>query len=462
MNQRTYRTTDTVDFVVVGSGAAGGVLAKELSTSGFDVVVLEQGPWQQPKDFTHDELAIERQFEMLNIADEPTQTFRTTESETPRLNTGVRLRYRRGVGGTSVHFSGNYWRFRPSDFRERSIFGSIAGTGFSDWPISYEELEPYYTKVDWEIGVSGEPGPFDAPRSRPFPLPPLPAKSSGVLLERAAKKLGLHAQVAPMAILSRQYDGRPGCMACGHCYYYGCEFGAKSSTLATVIPKAVATGRCEIRTESTVLRVETDAKGRATGVVYVDRDGREQRQAARVVVLATNGAETTRLLLMSTSSLFPHGLANSSGNVGRHIMFNGSSGSFGLFDEDINGRLVHVPVSGFFAAGTTFTITAFGNRGRLSSAPSGQLGSDPPTLSLQVFTWPAGSTPVVNPQTDNWSRTPGAVLTRQFTAWSTSGTWTSQTFQFVINVDQRYVALAITGKNHTSASYVAFDVAPPR
>ena len=336
MNQRTYRTTDTVDFVVVGSGAAGGVLAKELSTSGFDVVVLEQGPWQQPKDFTHDELAVERRFEMLNIADEPTQTFRTTESETPRLNTGVRLRYRRGVGGTSVHFSGNYWRLRPSDFRERSIFGSIAGTGFSDWPISYEELEPYYTKVDWEIGVSGEPGPFDAPRSRPFPLPPLPAKSSGVLLERAAKKLGLHAQVAPMAILSRQYDGRPGCMACGHCYYYGCEFGAKSSTLATVIPKAVATGRCEIRTESTVLRVETDAKGRATGVVYVDRDGREQRQAARVVVLATNGAETTRLLLMSTSSLFPHGLANSSGNVGRYIMFNGHSSTFGRFEHPLN------------------------------------------------------------------------------------------------------------------------------
>lgn len=131
-------------------------------------------------------------------------------------------------------------------------------------------------------------------------------------------------------------------------------------------------------------------------------------------------------------------------------------------DEDINGRLVHLPVSGSFAAGTTFTITVFGNRGRLSSAPSGQLGNNPPTLSLQLFTWPAGSTPVVNPQTDNWSRTPGGVFTRQFTAWSTSGTWTSQTFQFAISVDQRYVALAITGKNHTSASYVAFDVAPPR
>lgn len=131
------------------------------------------------------------------------------------------------------------------------------------------------------------------------------------------------------------------------------------------------------------------------------------------------------------------------------------------WDEDINGRLVHVAVSGFFAAGTTFTITVFGNRGRLSSAPTGQLGNNPPSLSLQLFTWPAGSVPVVKPETDNWSRTPGAVFSRPFTAWSASGSWTSQRFQFVISVDQRYVALAITGKNHTSASYVAFDVATP-
>ena len=348
VTQRTYKPTDSVDFVIVGSGAAGGVSAKELSTAGFDVVVLEQGPWQQPNEFTHDELAVERQFEMMNLADEPIQTFRTTEAETPRRNTGVSLRYRRGVGGTSVHFSANYWRLRPSDFRERSIFGSIAGTGFADWPVSYEELEPYYTKVDWEIGVSGAPGPFDPPRSRGYPLPRMPAKSSGVLLERAAKKLGLHAQVAPMAILSRPYDNRPGCMACGHCYYYGCEFGAKSSTLVTVIPKAVATGRCEIRTDSTVYRVETNAKGRATGVVYWDRAGHEQRQTARAVILAANGAETTRLLLMSTSAAFPHGLANSSGNVGRYIMFNGHSNTLGLFEHPLNeykgavvGRMIH-------------------------------------------------------------------------------------------------------------------------
>jgi choline dehydrogenase-like flavoprotein len=167
-------------------------------------------------------------------------------------------------------------------------------------------------------------------------MPPLPNKSSGVLLERAAHVLGLHAQVAPMAILSEPRDGRSACMACGHCTYYGCEFGAKSSSLVTVIPKAVATGRCEVRTESTVSRIETNAKGRATGVVYWDRDGRERRQMARAVVVAANGAETTRLLLMSASPAFPHGLANSSGNVGRYIMFNGFVNTSGRFEHPLN------------------------------------------------------------------------------------------------------------------------------
>jgi len=363
MNQRTYGERDSVDFVIVGSGAAGGVLAKELATSGFDVVVLEAGPWQQPNQFTHDELASERENAMLNLAFEPIQTIRASDTGVAKPNTGRALAYRRGVGGSSVHFAANYWRFRPIDFRERSKWGSISGTGFADWPITYEELEPYYTKVDWEIGVSGAPGPFDPPRSRPYPLPPVPNKSSGAVLERGARALGLHAQVSPLAILSRQYDGRSPCLACGHCSYYGCEFGAKSSTLATVIPKAVATGRCEVRAESTVFRVETNASGRATGVVYRDREGKERRQAARAVIVAANGAETTRLLLLSTSSAFPHGLANSSGNVGRYIMFNGHASTFGRFEHPLNeykgpvaSRMLHDfydadPKRGFYGGG---------------------------------------------------------------------------------------------------------------
>lgn len=363
MDQRTYTAGETVDFAVVGSGAAGGVLAKELSMAGFDVVVLEQGPWRQPSEFTHDEVAIEREFAMLNLASEPYQTFRTTPQEVPRNNTGLKLRYLRGVGGSTVHFAANYWRLRPSDFREYSRLGSVQGATLADWPITYEELEPYYTKVDWEIGVSGAPGPFDAPRSRPYPMPPLPAKSSGALLERAATKLGLHPQVAPMAITSRPYDGRSACMACGRCTNYGCEFGAKSSTLATVIPKAVATGRCEVRTNATVLRVETNAKGRATGVTYADKDGKERRQSARAVILAANGVETPRLLLSSTSSAFPDGLANSSGIVGRNLMFNCYSSTFGRFEHPLNeykgqavGRIVHDyyesdPKRGFYGGG---------------------------------------------------------------------------------------------------------------
>jgi choline dehydrogenase-like flavoprotein len=235
-----------------------------------------------------------------------------------------------------VHFAANYWRFRPIDFKECSKVGAISGTSFADWPITYEELEPYYTKVDYEVGVSGAPGPFDAPRSRPFALGPMPNKSSGVVLERAARALGLHSQVAPMAILSSEYQGRSACQGCGHCSYYGCEFGAKSSSLVTVIPKALATGRCEVRADSTVLRVETNAKGRATGVVYADKEGRERRQAAKSVVIAANGAETTRLLLLSATPKFPHGLANSSGNLGRNIMFNGYAYTTGRFEHPLN------------------------------------------------------------------------------------------------------------------------------
>jgi choline dehydrogenase-like flavoprotein len=353
-----------VDFVIVGSGAAGGVLAKELSTAGFEVVVLEQGAWRQSEDFTHDELSHWFLNELMGSPADFPQTFRKNEGETAEVQAAPPpLIYARGVGGSSVHFTANYWRFHPVDFRERSLVGPISGTGFADWPLTYDELEPYYTKVDWEIGVSGEPGPFDPRRSRPYPVPPLPVKSSGVLLERGARALGLHAQPAPMAILSEAYDGRLPCQHCGYCMAYGCEFGAKSSTLVTMIPKAVATGRCEVRPESTVVRVETDASGRATGVVYLDAGGGEHRQRARSVVLAANGAETARLLLMSESSRFPEGLANSSGMVGRHLMFNGQTAAFGRFEHPLNEfksvqvtRIIHDfydadPARGFYGGG---------------------------------------------------------------------------------------------------------------
>ena len=348
-NRVTFETGEEVDFAIIGSGSAGGILAKELSTAGFSVVVLEQGPYRKAGDFTHDEYSVLMEMELHGgMNDVHGQTFRHDESEVATRPFMPPVRYARTVGGSSVHFTANFWRFRPLDFKERSLLGPIGGTNFADWPISYEELEPYYTKVDWEIGVSGAPGPFDAPRSKPFPLPPMPIKSSGVLLERAAEKLGLHAQPEPHAILSQPHNGRAGCISCGYCMWYGCEAGAKSSTLAAMIPLAEASGNCEIRPDSVVIRIDTDDKGRANQVVYLDAAGVEHAQKAKAVVLSANGAESTRLLFMSANARHPDGLANSSGLVGRNLMHNAHSLVNGVFEQPLNdykgvqvSRIVH-------------------------------------------------------------------------------------------------------------------------
>ena len=350
-NETTFNTREEVDFVVIGSGSAGGILAKELSVAGFSTVVLEQGPYRRVSDFTHDELSVVIRSELNGGGnDVHGQTFRHHEHEVagPTPDGRTPIRYARGVGGSSVHFTANFWRLRPVDFNERSRLGEMPGTNFVDWPITYEELEPYYTKVDWEIGVSGAPGPFDAPRSKPFPMPPMPIKSSGVLMEKAADELGWHAQPEPHAILSKPHNGRAACMSCGFCMWYGCEAGAKSSTLAAMIPRAEASGNCEIRPESTVIRIDTNDKGRASEVVYLDKDGVEQAQKAKAVVLSANGAETARLLLMSASSQHPDGLANSSGYVGRNLMFNQHALAVGVYEHPLNdykgvqvSRIIH-------------------------------------------------------------------------------------------------------------------------
>ncbi|MEM9387802.1 MAG: GMC family oxidoreductase [Pseudomonadota bacterium] len=363
----TYPTREAVDFVVIGSGAAGGVMARELSVAGFNVVVLEQGPYRRAHDFTHDEIGVVFQGELsLDPAEHP-QTFRARpeqNAEVPPQGAGLPPAwYAAGVGGSSVHFTGNYWRFRPVDFKERSLLGEIEGTTFADWPLTYEELEPYYTRVDWEIGVSGAPGPFDPPRSRPYPVPPLPLKSSGAILERGAKALGLHPQVAPMAILSKPHNGRPACIHCGFCLGFGCEMNAKSSTLAAMIPQAEATGRCEIRTGCTVMRLEHDERGRIRDVVYLDENGVEQAQRTRAAVLSANGAESARLLLLSQSAQHPDGMANGSGMVGKNLMFNAHSATHAWFEEPLNEfksvqctRIVHDfyetdPKRGFYGGG---------------------------------------------------------------------------------------------------------------
>ena len=390
-----------VDFVIVGAGAAGGIIAKELAAAGFRIVVLEQGPYMKEPDFEHDEVKYMSQRAITNDYRRQPNTFRRTEKEKAKIQPA--LIYGRQVGGGTVHFTANYWRFHEIDFIERSRWGPIAGTGFADWPITYTELEPYYTKLEWEIGVSGLAGssPFDPPRSKPYPVPPLPIKSSGALAERGARKLGWHAFPAPMAVISQAYRGRSACAHCGFCEFFGCEMKAKSSTLATVIPEAEATGRCEIRPNSYVRRIETNKAGLVTGVIYYDEKRVENFQKARAVVLAANGAETPRLLFLSESSIFPHGLANSSGKVGKYLMFNGHAQSAAVFEHPLNefksvavSRVIHDfydsdAKRGFYGGGgmdmrfVSYPV-GFGTRGLPQDAP--KWGHDYKAMLRENFT----------------------------------------------------------------------------
>jgi choline dehydrogenase-like flavoprotein len=350
----------------VGSGAAGGVIARELARAKLSVVVLEQGPRHNPADFEHDELKYWFMGGMTPHSVLNPQTFRrdaTQNAERPPVRPP--LFYARGVGGTTLHYTANYWRLHEIDFNERSVLGAIAGTTFDDWPISYAELEPYYSKVEWDIGVSGlaAANPFEPPRTRPYPMPPVPVKSSGVLFERGARKLGWHPAPATLAINSVFYNGRPACVHCGFCHGFACEVMAKASTLTTVIPQAEQTGNCEVRADSYVSRVEMDKRGRVTGVTYFDADKREHFQRARAVVLAANGGETPRLLLNSANPKFPQGLANSNGLVGKNLMFNVTARVQGVFEHELNEyksvqvtRILHDfydsdPKRGFYGGG---------------------------------------------------------------------------------------------------------------
>lgn len=382
--QRRYKLTDEVDFLIIGCGASGSVLARELSRNGFSVVALEQGPWLDRRQFTHDEYRVQAQSLLTNNTQKQPMTFRKTPADKPVKQPAVV--YGRMVGGGTVHFTANYWRFHEIDFIEASEKGTIAGTGFADWPITYADLEPYYTKAEWDLGVSGMAGvsPFDPPRSKPYPLPPMPVKSSGVLFEQGARKLGYHPFPAPVAVISQAYQGRLACAHCGFCQGFGCEMGAKSSPLPSMVPQAVATGRCEIRPHSYVRKIELDAKGRAIGAIYFDQNGKENLQRAKAVIVSSNGAETPRLLLMSKSNRFPQGLANSSGLVGKYLMFNTDSIVQGTFEHPLNEyksievtRIMHDfyeidPKLGFYGGG--------GLSARFLWAPiSFAMGGVPPT-----------------------------------------------------------------------------------
>src|ERR1700733_9124480 len=342
--------TEKTDVVIVGVGAAGGIIAAELAKAGMKVVGLERGPRLKTEDFEpHDELRyFERQDLRPNIKTDPVTWRPNTNAHAnsmPSLNNGNQ------AGGGTVHYGTLSWRMHEDDFRVRTKtverYGASAipaESSLVDWPVSYAELEPFYDKAEYELGVSGKAGNiqgkkieggnvFEAPRSREYPLKPLLVDRSAVLFEAGAKKLGLHPFSSPRAIASEPYNGRPGCTYCGFCQAFGCHVGAKGSILVTKLPEADATGNLTLVTGAMVHRVNSDSSGRVTGVSYYGPDGSDNTIEAEIVVLGTFVYDNTRLLLLSKTEKFPNGLANSSGHVGKHFMAHVMAGALAGFDD---------------------------------------------------------------------------------------------------------------------------------
>jgi len=238
------------------------------------------------------------------------------------------------VGGGTLSYGAMAWRFVPQDFRMRSTYGAPAGSSLEDWPITYEDLEPYYEKAEYEIGISGDysASPFFGPRHRPLPMPPLPPNREFQILEPAAKRLGLHPFHIPMARNSVPYNGRGPCMRCRWCVGFACEVDAKNGSQNTVIPVAHSTGNCELRTGCMAKEILTDDCGHAHGVAYYDADQHLQEQPCDIVVVSACAIESARLLLNSKSRLFPNGIGSRYDQVGRNLQDHHYTRAVGFFD----------------------------------------------------------------------------------------------------------------------------------
>ena len=343
------------DVVMIGIGGTGGVAALPLTQAGLEVVALEAGTWLAPSDFAPDELRNNYRGwpQLVQKANHEVPTHRRHEGApySPRPTVHPMMN---AVGGTTVHYWGQSWRLNPWDFKVVSAttarYGASripSGSTIEDWSFGLEELEPYYDKVEYEVGISGQAGNvmgkidqrgniFEGPRSREYPMPPLHGTGFTAMMAGAAKAIGAHPFQGPAAINSREYQGRAGCMYHGWCDRGGCPVNAKSSTNVTTIPKALATKRLKIVTRAHVTKIEVDAKGRASGVTYVS-DGETYFQPADVVLIGCFTYENVRLLLLSKSKTYPNGLSNNHGQVGRHYMTHNEIGSVSaLFPENLN------------------------------------------------------------------------------------------------------------------------------
>jgi choline dehydrogenase-like flavoprotein len=321
--------TTPVDVLIIGAGASGAAVAWSLAETKMHILCLEQGDWMKPSEYPSTARDWEaRQFDDFHIS--PNRRARETDYPINDSGSPIKIANFNGVGGGTVLYAGHFPRFHPSDFRVRTLDGVA-----DDWPIDYATLEPFYAENDRVMGVSGLAGDPAYPPHEPM-MPPLPLGKSGTALARGLNNLGWHWWPSDSAIASVEYEGRAKCINLGHCTS-GCAQGAKASTDITYWPAAIRAG-VELKTRCRVREITTNEHGMASGVVYYDAEGVEHFQPAEVVVLACNAVGTARILLNSASAAFPNGLANSSGLVGKNLMFHPYARIAGWFDEELDGH----------------------------------------------------------------------------------------------------------------------------
>ena len=329
--------------IVVGAGASGGIIAKELAFAGLRVALMERGDWPIYDEHINDELISQRTSVLASVSgpdwkkNPRVHVHPDGRREEVRPNDGRYGPLAACVGSGTVTYGAMAWRFMREDFTMKSTYGHVDGSTLDDWPITYDELEPYYEKAEWEIGVSGKAGanPFEAPRKKEYPMPPFEHDRDGELFSEAARSLGYHPFSIPMLRNSVPYNKRPACIRNRTCVGFQCPVDGKNGTQNTVIPAALETGNCDIYTLAKVAEILSHPGGNVKGIRYFDSKDREQELTADIIIVTASATESARLLLNSKTDLFPNGLGNNNDWVGRNLQGHAYTSAFGLFEEEI-------------------------------------------------------------------------------------------------------------------------------
>ncbi len=322
------------DVCVIGTGAGGGVMIDQLTAAGFNVVALERGPYLVTSEFDDDEL----RNGVRDLVFSPNQEETFFNAATGETESGSFSLISHCVGGTITHWDGMSWRFRPDEFKVLSTEGAVAGASLADWPISYEDMAPFYEKAEWDFGISGTAGSHatEPPRAKGYPNPPHPYRTASKMIEKGARAMGYKPFPIPLAINSQAYGGRPGCVRGGACRGYGCPIHAKSTTYSVSLPRALRTGKLDLRADAMVYELPLKG-GRVTGARYLDSKGNSHEVLAQHVISAAGTIGTPHIMLQSGAGGSSNGLGNGSGLVGKNLQFHHYPSAVATFEEDMRG-----------------------------------------------------------------------------------------------------------------------------